>query len=91
MSDVPPLKYVDCSQKRQLLAWLRENYEDAKQAGQQLFCWCYDTKREEEICLAPSGLTLEQVRDDIEKKKMPLVIRRVFTTALAFNLQISDL
>jgi len=91
VGDVPPFKYLDSSQSKQLLAWLRENYEDAKQAGQQIFCWCYDTKRQEEICLAPSGLTIEQVRDDIDKKKMPLLVRRVFSTALAFDLQVSDL
>ncbi len=83
-------KYTNPEMKVNLLKWLSNQYGDAKQSGCAEYMWCLDLKNGEDIALIPSG-TIAQIKDDIEKKHLPLQILRVFRTDKTFESQIEDL
>jgi hypothetical protein len=85
-------KVTDAHRQRQMLIeWLHGHYQDATKGNLAEFVWCLDTKGEEDTCLSISGYTAQQIRDDIEKKNLPLHILRVFRTDIPFEDQVRDL
>jgi len=79
------------AQRRMFIEWLQGHYEDAIRANLAEFVWCLDTKGEEDVCLSITGYTGQQIRDDIDKRNLPLRVMRVFTTTLPFEEQVRDL